>query len=138
MSRHKKLYVSGVLMAFALFAVCKVGLAGMFGVPHVMAAVQDTLAGGIPSAVLTILGFVVSFLSFFSWICFAVLTYLLDPMFIFNVDAQGGSPILVQLQSIWQLSRDLMNVIFALMLIAAAIYTIVTAKKELVAEHWQK
>jgi hypothetical protein len=36
------------------------------------------------------------------------------------------------LNTIWQLSRDIMNLIFALMLVGVAIYTIITAKSDLI------
>lgn len=42
------------------------------------------------------------------------------------------------LYSIWQLSRDIMNIIFALMLIGVSFYVIITAKSDLIKEKMQQ
>ncbi len=68
-----------------------------------------------------------------TWIAFIFLNQLLDPLVIFNNGAM--SPML---NEIWQLSRDIMNVAFALVLIGAAVYTVITAKKDFVASNLKK
>ena len=76
---------------------------------------------------------VIDFMNYFTWVCFVFLTYVLDPRFIFDMDAGGG--LMEMLRTIWMLARDLMNVIFAFVLIIAAGWTIVTAKKDIITQH---
>jgi hypothetical protein len=76
---------------------------------------------------------VAEFLNILTWFVFSFLVFLLDPTFIFDM---GGDGSLVEaLNQIWQLSRNLMNVAFAVGLVGAAIYTVVTANKEFVSAH---
>jgi hypothetical protein len=78
----------------------------------------------------TVVSTIIEVLNLVTWVAFIFLNQLLDPMVIFN---DGNlDPLLNQL---WQLSRNIMNVIFALILIAAAVYTVITAKKDFVAQH---
>ncbi len=74
-----------------------------------------------------------------TWVLFGYLNYLLDPRFFLNLGNDGAgnavSPLLDTLNTIWQLSRDLMNVIFAVGLVFTAVYTVVTAKKDFIAQH---
>ncbi|OGJ66516.1 hypothetical protein A3A67_03465 [Candidatus Peribacteria bacterium RIFCSPLOWO2_01_FULL_51_18] len=49
-----------------------------------------------------------------------------------SADFFTSSPMMEALNSIWQLSRDIMNLIFALMLVGVAVYTIITAKSDLI------
>ncbi len=70
-----------------------------------------------------------NFLNLMTWFVFSFLIFLMDPRFIFE---EG---IMNILNEIWQLSRNLMNVVFAVALIGAAVYTVVTANKEFVSSH---
>lgn len=70
-----------------------------------------------------------NFLNLMTWFVFSFLIFLMDPRFIFEAG------IMDILNEIWQLSRNLMNVVFAVCLIGAAIYTVVTANKEFVSSH---
>ncbi len=69
-------------------------------------------------------------LNLLAWVAFIFLNQLLDPLVIFN-----NGNLDPMLNTLWQLSRNIMNVIFALLLIGAAVYTVVTAKKDFVAQH---
>jgi len=80
----------------------------------------------------------IEFMQVMTWILFVVLTYLLDPKFIFDMNNAGASPLVDKLNEIWVLSRDLMNIGFAFILIGAAIYTVVRAKREFIAEYAPK
>jgi hypothetical protein len=78
-------------------------------------------------------------LNILTWIMFVMLNYLLDPVFIFDLRADGAQGNLVEMMNqVWVLTRDLMNTGFALALIAAAVYTIATAKKDFVAQYAPK
>ncbi len=79
---------------------------------------------------------IAEFLNIMTWFVFTFLIFFLDPTFIFDMGA-GGS-LVETLNQIWQLSRNLMNVAFAVGLVGAAIYTVVTANKEFVSAHLKK
>lgn len=67
-----------------------------------------------------------------SFVIFYFLQYLLDPLFILDLTGVEA------LRSIWKYSRDIMNVIFAFMLIFAGIYTVVSGNKELVQQKYKR
>ena len=67
-----------------------------------------------------------------AFIIFHFLQFFLDPLFILDLVGSEG------LRKIWKYSRDIMNVIFAFMLIFSGIYTVVTGKKEFVNEKYKK
>lgn len=67
------------------------------------------------------------------WIVFRILEIVLDPVFMFDIQAGGADgPLLQMLHNIWMLTRDLMNIIFALLLVVGAVITIVKANTETV------
>ena len=75
---------------------------------------------------------------FLVYVALYFLSFLLDPEIIFKINETAqlnGQPLLL---AIWQMSRDIMNVIFAFMLVFAAIYTVVTSDRELVTTHIKK
>ncbi len=96
------------------------------------------LAQGLPMSVqqnvASLLSNIIAGLNLLTWIAFFFLTILLDPNFIFDT----GSSFDTMLNSIWILSRDLMNVLFAVILIFAAVYTVITAKKDFVTSNMSK
>lgn len=67
-----------------------------------------------------------------AFLIFHFLQFLLDPLFILDLTTSAA------LNRLWQYSRDIMNIIFAFMLILAGVYTVVTGKKELVQERFKK
>jgi hypothetical protein len=79
---------------------------------------------------------IAQFLNIMTWFVFSFLVFFLDPTFIFDMGA-GGS-LVETLNQIWQLARNLMNVAFAVGLVGAAIYTVITANKEFVSAHLKK
>ena len=66
------------------------------------------------------LGMVVSF------VIYPIVSLLLDPQFFLDVTSGGSNQLLI----IWQLSRDIMNTIFAFMLVGGAMMTVVMAKED--------
>jgi len=72
-----------------------------------------------------------SFMHFLTFLIIYILQALLDPGFLNNV--MTGS-----LRDIWIFSRDLMNVIFAFMLVGAGIFTVVTGNKEVVQSKYKR
>ncbi|UPA22153.1 hypothetical protein K8942_03765 [Candidatus Peribacteria bacterium] len=94
-----------------------------------------TLPTGIEATIATMVSKMIGFMNILIWILFIFLNFVLDPQFIFDLD---NGEFMAVLNQIWQLSRDLMNVGFALMLVGTAIYTIVTANKEFVTQHAKK
>lgn len=70
-----------------------------------------------------------------TWILFGFLNYLLDPRFMFDTGQNGQDGKFMDiLNQIWQLSRDITNVGFAIVLVAAAVVMIATAKKDIIAD----
>ncbi len=70
-----------------------------------------------------------------TWVLFSFLNYLLDPRFFLDLSNDGTSGLMDMLNEIWQLSRDLMNIIFAVALVFTAIYTVITAQKDFVSQN---
>lgn len=74
-------------------------------------------------------------LNLLTWILFGFLNYLLDPRFMFDMTKNGQEgDFMTILNQIWQLSRDLANVGFAVVLVVAAVIMIATAKKDVIAD----
>lgn len=92
-----------------------------------------TFPSGLQTTIASFTVHIIAGMNLLTWVFFVYLTILLDPSFIFNT--QDGAGFITVLNNIWILSRDLMNIAFALALIGAAVYTIVTAKKDFVAAH---
>ncbi len=78
---------------------------------------------------------IAQFLNIMTWFVFSFLIFLLDPRFIFDMTDGAEGSLMEALNRIWQLSRNLMNVGFAVGLVGAAIYTVVTANQEFVSKH---
>ncbi len=121
----------------ALIVVC----ASIFGgqtllfpeIAHAQATVTNTT--DVVQWFNTIVSVSVEFLSVVAWLSLSFLSFLLNPDVIEAVNqtaVRGGSPLLLE---IWRLSRDIMNVLFAFMLVIAALYTVVTAKRDVIEEH---
>ena len=94
---------------------------------------------GVQKTISTVVPMMIEVINLVVWILFAFLNFVLDPRFIFDLSDNGQSGAFMDmLNEIWQLSRNLMNMIFATILLGAAVYTIVTAKKDFVAEYAPK
>jgi len=78
---------------------------------------------------------IAQFLDILTWFVFSFLIFLLDPYFMFDMTNGKAGSLMTVLNEIWQLSRDLMNIVFAVGLVGAAIYTVVTANKEFISNH---
>ena len=83
---------------------------------------------------LVFLGLLFNIAMFLMYTCIKFLSILIDPEIIFAINDVGDGLLL----KIWQTSRNIVNVIFAFMLVFAAIYTVVTAKKDLIMAKWHK
>jgi hypothetical protein len=98
------------------------------------ANVADDIVNGIG----TITGMVLTFVHVSMWIIFKLLDVVLDPYVIFDLPPEGTGALYAMLNSIWQLSRDLMNIVFAIMLVVGALYVVVTTKKDFIQNHAPK
>src|SRR3989338_1835826 len=102
-------------------------------IPHAWAqssgVIPDT-QGGIMGTLL----FGVGILNFLAFFLLKLLSYLVDPDTISGVTG-GSDKMILQL---WQISRDVMNLIFAMLLLIGAIMTIVFGKQEIVKQHLVK
>ncbi len=129
MPRHKLFIVLG---AFLLLACAFISDTEWF-LPLAHAG-PPVIPSGTEAEIAKVIGYAILGLNLLAWVLFTFLNFLLDPEFIFGTDGN----LLEILNQLWQLSRDLMNVIFALVLVGAAIYTIVTAKKEFLSQYGPK
>lgn len=116
-----------------LLSVCLSHGGTLLGIPSAWAegsVVTDT-QGGIMGGLL----FAVGMLNFLAFFLIKLLAYLIDPGTIMGISGSGTSTIMLRL---WQVSRDIMNLLFAMMLLGAAIMTIVFGKQEIVKQHLVK
>ncbi len=134
MFTHKTLFYRGLTLCI-LAGACSLALVS--GIPVALAQFAGPFAGvGAPPGanpiiyMMSHLAFINAFLQILIFIVLNFLQYLLQANF-FNDPIMMGS-----LNSIWILSRNIMNIIFALMLIGVALYTIVTSKSELIKNKW--
>lgn len=103
----------------------------------VYAAIPITFPTGTIPAISSFVSLAVSILHMMTWVVFFYLNILLSPTFIFDLDKSGGGSFMEMLNQIWMLSRDLVNVVFAFALIAAAVITVVSSKKDFIVNHWK-
>lgn len=130
MPLHKTPYRSAslLLLILALLVLPEAGLAQVAGG-------NATMPTGLEATIATLVSKAIGFINILIWVMFIFLNFVLDPQFIFDLDS---GRFMDMLNRIWQLSRDLMNVCFALVLIGTAVYTIVTANKDFVSAHAKK
>lgn len=123
MSKNKQLFGLVALVLLAILAV----QGEVLTIPTVFAQQQVQGQLGADSVgLMTMLGIFITFFQVIAYIALWIVQYLLSTDFLTDPN------MLAHLNQIWVLSRDLMNLAFALILIGVAIYTIVTAKKDLI------
>ncbi len=91
---------------------------------------------GTLTGIANITSYAIMVMDILTWMLFIILQFLLDPHFIFNLGESNA--FLDMLNRIWVLSRDLMNIAFAVTLIGAAIYVVVKADKGEVSQYAPK
>jgi hypothetical protein len=133
MPSHKHLTRLGGVLVLAL---CAWTGFDVLTVTTVHAAPTDIFDAGLQANIASIVSQFVQYLNIGTWVLFTLLTQLLDPQVIFDMKNGGG--LMTMLNQIWQLSRDLMNVLFAFMLVIAALYTVIKADKSFVSENMSK
>ncbi len=124
-----------VAAAAALVLAVVLGMDGeILGLPGALAQQVGQQARGQLGepwvSILAMMGGFISFMQVVALITLWVLQYVLSTEFFTD-------PVMMaNLNQIWVLSRDIMNILFALMLIGVAIYTIITANKDQVTTHF--
>ena len=73
-----------------------------------------------------------TFMHFMTFVVIYILQGLLDPGFLTAVMQRTA------LQDIWVFSRDIMNIMFAFMLVGAGVFTVVTGNKELIQNKYKR
>ncbi|TSC57441.1 MAG: hypothetical protein Greene041619_1173 [Candidatus Peregrinibacteria bacterium Greene0416_19] len=98
--------------------------AEIFAIPAAAAQELGGLTSSTISGLALIVGLIITVLDVLMWLLFLLLELVMDPSFIFSAG------LLRMLQEVWQFSRDLVNVGFAILLIVGAVWTVVTANTE--------
>ncbi len=111
----------GLLVLVATIAAFHVWGESVLGLP---VAHADDLTNSIITQGSLIIGMIITAMNFLMWILFKMLEIVTDPDIIFN---DGMRNVLFAL---WALFRNMVNVAFALLLIAGAIITVVTANTD--------
>jgi hypothetical protein len=132
MPAHKQLITAASMVALGILAVTH-GLDGIVGIETAHAAPNDIFTQNTQTAIANVVSQIVQYLNIGAWTLFVLITMLMSPAVIFDMGSGGG--LITMLNQIWQLARDLMNVIFAFMLVGAALYTIIKADKSFVSEN---
>lgn len=125
MFKHTKTYRAGMWMAGA--AASLLYPASAYAANGLIFTTQSTIAEGV--------SWLLTAINLLTWMLFGFLTYLLDPRFMFGLTEDGQSTAFMDmLNQIWQLSRDVTNIGFAIILVGAAVMMTVMANKDYVAD----
>ncbi|PIQ76606.1 hypothetical protein COU78_02770 [Candidatus Peregrinibacteria bacterium CG10_big_fil_rev_8_21_14_0_10_49_24] len=129
MPSYKKT-ITGLTALLALFVIGE-----MFGYDSLTIGIPKAFAEGAPTDNIytTMVGYMAVFIALvntLSFIVYPILIAVVDPRFFLGIHQANEGTIL----QIWQMSRDIMNVIFAFLLIAGACLTVVTAKKDIISK----
>ncbi len=108
-----------------LIAVC-ISHGEMF-LPHALA--EDKVISDTQGSIMQSLLIAIGVLNFAAFLVMKLLSWLIDPG---NIYALGNEGMMLRL---WQISRDIMNLIFALLLLGGAIMTIVFAKQDIIKQN---
>lgn len=126
MPAYKHFLRFAAVIALAI-AIAHNGLADIVGIGLAHAQAIDPSGAAITSLNF-IVGIMISVMNFLMWFLFMMLDHVMNPDWIFDLNANGSDGALLNmLREIWQLSRDLVNLGLALFLIFEAIVMIVTA-----------
>lgn len=121
----QKTFLSRVLTVLILVGVCHLAIA--IGIPTAYAQIPPPSAQDVKKdEIIDIVSKLTTILQFALFMCLNFLEYLLQ------ADYFNDGLMMRALNNIWVLSRNIMNVLFALMLIGVAFYTIITAKSEMI------
>ncbi len=100
---------------------------------------QNSMIFSTQSTIAEVVTWCLTAMNLLTWMLFGILTYLLDPRFMFGLTGNGqNTAFMDMLNEIWQLSRDISNIAFAVILVGAAVQMSVMAKKDYIAEHAKK
>lgn len=133
MFSNKKL-LTGALSLFVLAWIGQV-----FGLEELSLTVQKAYAvgtGGNPTTEIfngmtAVLGIFITVINFLAFLVYPLIEVILEPRFFLQIHAANEVTIL----QIWRVSRDIVNVIFAFMLVVGACLTVVTAKKDIISKY---
>ena len=107
--------------------------------PETASAQAVTASQTFVSFATMLVSFLITILHFLAWFFLMLLDIIMDPQIIFGLTADGGDgPLLEMLHTIWQFTRDLVNIGFALGLIIGAVWMIVSADYSKIKEHLPK
>lgn len=139
--RTPKVLLSASAVIFLTVLAINGQASEIFGVTRTFAqnsAGVNTISGGMMQAGAALMALIITGINTLMWVLFKLIEALLEPTLIFDAKDGTDGPLLQMLHNIWLFSRDLMNLVFAFLLIFGAIVTIVKGKGETVKEYLPK
>ena len=121
------------LLAGVIALITLVWIGQVFGYEELGFYIQKSLAAESPSnevftGMTTMLAVIVTAVNFLTFLIFPLIEVILDPTFFLDIHSANEAVIL----QIWRVSRDIVNVVFAFMLVIGACLTVITAKKDII------
>ncbi|MDD5623554.1 MAG: hypothetical protein PHI23_02505 [Candidatus Peribacteraceae bacterium] len=138
MPSKRKLTSAVVALALLLWLQTGAHADGIIGI-HAARAADLSLQDSVFTTLALIFSYFVGFAHFLVYLCIDIIGTLLDPNFIdLKMSGEGTHTMAEVLNKIWQLSRNITNILLAFLLIAGAIVTVITADSHIVSTYAKK
>ncbi|MFH0770700.1 MAG: hypothetical protein V1926_04985 [Candidatus Peregrinibacteria bacterium] len=97
-------------------------------------AQATTPAAGATNTIVEALGVLMGFVEYFTYLLLYIIEPLLNNQLVIDFFNKSAAGVANPLQSLWEISRDIVNILLAMALLFGAVYTIVMGNKTLVKE----
>jgi hypothetical protein len=132
MRSHKKLITAG--LSSIVFAAL-LGSQGLDFLLVPLAHAQGAPTSDMMSAIFEIFSVILSFMQFIVVMLLHMMELLLDPEVFLEAFEGAGPGATNPLREIWKISRDITNVLLAVVLVFGAVWAIITANKDFIIEY---
>jgi len=140
MVKNLKYWLAGFSAIFVLAALYHNGLGDSLGITNGYAqggALNNNITGTIYSTVSQLLGMLMLIIQFFFHVINAIVPIVMDERLLFSINAAAGNEQGALLQ-LWDFNRDIVNIVFAVMLVAGAIMTIIKADASIIQQYYKQ